>query len=237
MQRRELKLSSKYVISCAISVASHAEAWIEIGIYQFCAIAGDRLPLMQRRELKLPSIKRYMCLNLVASHAEAWIEIGDEPETWEAPWVASHAEAWIEIDGGSNPSCNYKCCLSCRGVNWNMDANGNFRDMTVASHAEAWIEIICCSRSYWRYRLPLMQRRELKWQWMEKYLTCSRLPLMQRRELKFYKKDTYDNLFQLPLMQRRELKFYFSFVNCSGICCLSCRGVNWNQLLFGNVYR
>ena len=56
------------------SVASFAEAWIEIKISKNTGIAV-----------------------FVASFAEAWIEMMQEMYVKTAYWVASFAEAWIEI--------------------------------------------------------------------------------------------------------------------------------------------
>ena len=103
------------------SVASHAEAWIEI-----------------------LSLILEICFALVASHAEAWIEIEVLPSIRKnGGYVASHAEAWIEIRAALAATLQSTCCLSCRGVNWNFQ----FYDVVtrqewVASHAEAWIEIV-----------------------------------------------------------------------------------------------
>ena len=125
-----------------VSVASHAEAWIEI-TQDVIGRLIDMLPLMQRRELKYSLLlSHFLHSQTVASHAEAWIEISAATvATAASVFVASHAEAWIEISSMTAQSeiwcvashaeawieikCRFRFhrsaggCLSCRGVNWN----------------------------------------------------------------------------------------------------------------------
>ena len=141
---------------------------------------------MQRRELKSGTITSLNNQN-VASHAEAWIEIGDGQNKQWRDYVASHAEAWIEIPYNFclkqidfrcllcrgvnwNTFCkegvNWNLCrLSCRGVNWNRSATASLYFFSVASHVEAWIEIARYVLVLSTHKLPLVQRRELKYPW------------------------------------------------------------------------
>ena len=56
--------------------------------------------------------------------------------------VASHVEAWIEIFYKVPAICQNQCCLSCRGVNWNVDL-----------HAYRIRELCClsCRGVNWNY--------------------------------------------------------------------------------------
>ena len=101
------------------SVASFAEAWIEIVVPTVTTQIPSRSPPSRRRGLKYPKFSpSFSQIQRVASFAEAWIEITDVPNHYMllvsppsrrrglklalptnlAPsCVASFAEAWIEI--------------------------------------------------------------------------------------------------------------------------------------------
>ena len=79
-----------------LHVASFAEAWIEIREF---AIASKPCssPPSRRRGLKSFISSGCPYLPIVASFAEAWIEIGTTYKLSPLMQVASFAEAWIEI--------------------------------------------------------------------------------------------------------------------------------------------
>ena len=79
------------------SVASFAEAWIEINKAGRCRIVSESPP-SRRRGLKCECEERGIPY-IVASFAEAWIEILEKLADNLVSHVASFAEAWIEISG------------------------------------------------------------------------------------------------------------------------------------------
>ena len=101
------------------------------------------------------------------------------------------------------------CCLSCRGVNW------NWIDWCLKRKNHCCLS---CRGVNWNFLLAVAEG------------SASRLPLMQRRELKSYGFNSHGHISPLPLMQRRELKFLRWCRLPLLFCCLSCRGVNWNNV-------
>ena len=180
----------------------------------------------------MPTLSRMLKKHYVASHAEAWIEIRLTAFGSRFPIVASHAEAWIEISRPWMQKLRRHRCLSCRGVNWNIDEgliNSQIAGC-LSCRGVNWNICKICKRGCAK-RLPLMQRRELKYSNRWRYNFRLRLPLMQRRELKYNNTGELLLVLQLPLMQRRELKLSCFRPLIIDVCCLSCRGVNWNRVL------
>ena len=185
MQRRELKyILLRLLHSYFRCVASHAEAWIEMLLLILLRVLPECCLSCRGVNWNRSRWPHKIQKSYVASHAEAWIEIwlllrlrpspicclSCRGVNWNTNWtplnptassVASHAEAWIEMVRFLEFRTQI-CCLSCRGVNWNNSAVDIQNIERVASHAEAWIEILTQNQKPLNYRLPLMQRRELK---------------------------------------------------------------------------
>ena len=95
-RRRGLKFCHNYHPKCKHTVASFAEAWIEI-VEPFTNFHAIKSPPSRRRGLKLISNQTIWVRFPVASFAEAWIEILMPLSLLKSISVASFAEAWIEI--------------------------------------------------------------------------------------------------------------------------------------------
>ena len=144
----------------------------------------------------------------VASHAEAWIEITLQPYWFSPVPVASHAEAWIEMPFRFMRRGIAWCCLSCRGVNWNIVPQQPVCDV---------FRCLSCRGVNWNRKSSQAAAQVIRClscrgvNWNAYHLAIILLPLL------------------LPLMQRRELKFRCFRESPVNNRCLSCRGVNWNN--------